>query len=893
MKLRSIRIEQFRKFRTPIAIHGLETGINLFSGANEAGKSTLVNAIRAAFLERHRSTCVDDLRPWGESAASPGITLEFEIGDTHYRLSKHFLNKKRCELRIDHPTQKRHYDGNEAEDLLAELLGFQFAGKGLSKTEHWGIPGLLWINQGATHEIREAVTHATGHLRGALNTALGELTSQEGDGVLARVETLRNELLTASTGKPRGALAEALAQENALNERIRQIDPEIAAYRQKVDTLARLRQEHATEESEKPWAGFRQQQQHATTRLEEIHHIEKQLQNEQQQAAQVEARLKLLLEQLAQFEQQQHALAQRRDALTHEAQAHVQMQARLEQWQNQHTLAMRARDEARTVLHAARLEDDRRTLTRQYDMLCQQAATLANNVLRTENQQAQWLHWQQQQASLEITQADLDTLREWQHQLQTLQIRQDNAATQIDFTLEAAQHLFMQPTGQAEEQLQGRGSRALLARTRIQIPGIGQIEITPGGNDLDALRHEQRALQEKQGLLLQRLGLNSLSEAENRYQAYLQARNECNNAQVILNALAPQGLQALRSEHVRNDARCEELRQHLARLPASDSPATHSLPTVATAESAAHMAEKTLETVNTGLQDARIQIGHSQTRLEGAQQEVSRAEQQLAAPERHARLAETQQALLAAQAEQAAHGQRMATMRQQIGAANPDFLRQDIERFGKSAAQLEKRFHERRDEIMRIEIELQSAGAQGQEEQRAEWLRDFAQAQRRSLELRRRAQALDLLLQRLREKRQALTRRLQAPLQRHLNRYLQLLFPQATLEIDENLSPGPLTRPGQGGESGAFDTLSFGAREQMSIISRLAYADLLREAGHPTLIMLDDALVHSDAARLTQMKRVLFDAATRHQILLFTCHPENWRDLGVTPIQLESLCSNG
>lgn len=891
MKLRSIRIEQFRKFRTPIAIHGLEAGINLFSGANETGKSTLVNAIRAAFLERHRSTCVDDLRPWGESSASPGVSLEFEIDGTHYRLSKHFLNKKRCELHVGSPTPKQHYDGNEAEDFLAGLLGFQFAGKGVSKAEHWGIPGLLWIHQGATHEIREAVTHATDHLRGALNRSLGELTSEEGDSVLAKVEALRNELLTASTGKPRGALAEILTQAKALSEAMRQIDTDIAAYRQKVDALARLRQEHAADEAEKPWAGFRQQQQQAQARLEEIRHIEAQLHNERQQAVQIEARLKLLLEQLAQFEQQQQALNRRRDELTQAEHGHAQARERLEQWQGQHAQAIQARDDARAALHAARLEDNRRTLARQYETLGQQAATLANTLQQAQTQQAQWLYWQQQQASLEMHQSDLDALREGQRQWQTLQIRQEHAATQVDFTLEPGHHLLMQHTGQTEEKLQDQGTRALLARTRIQIPGIGQIDITPGGHDLDLLRHEQHVLQEKQAALLQRLGLASLNEAESRYQAGMQARNESKNAQGILKALAPQGLEALRSECVRNDARCEEIRQHLARLPETAAPGTLS---VAAAETTANMTEKSLETVNAGLQEARIQIGHSQTRLESAQQEVQRATQQLAAPEYHARLAETRQELLTAKAEQAALTQRMARLQQQIGASNPEFLRQDIERLGRSAAQLETRFHARRDEIMRIEIELQSAGAQGQEEQRAALQRDLAQAQRRSAELHRRAQALDLLLQRLREKRQALTRRLQAPLQKHLNRYLQLLFPQASLEIDENLSPGLLTRPGiPGSESGAFDTLSFGAREQMSIISRLAYADLLREAGRPTLIMLDDALVHSDATRLMHMKRVLFDAATRHQILLFTCHPENWRDLGVTPIQVESLCANG
>lgn len=63
-------------------------------------------------------------------------------------------------------------------------------------------------------------------------------------------------------------------------------------------------------------------------------------------------------------------------------------------------------------------------------------------------------------------------------------------------------------------------------------------------------------------------------------------------------------------------------------------------------------------------------------------------------------------------------------------------------------------------------------------------------------------------------------------------------------------------------------------RTDVGVISRRAYADLLKEAGRPTLIMLDDALVHSDDERLAEMKRVLFDAATRHQILLFSCHPE-------------------
>jgi uncharacterized protein YhaN len=190
---------------------------------------------------------------------------------------------------------------------------------------------------------------------------------------------------------------------------------------------------------------------------------------------------------------------------------------------------------------------------------------------------------------------------------------------------------------------------------------------------------------------------------------------------------------------------------------------------------------------------------------------------------------------------------------------------------------------------VQVETALAAAGAQGLEEELERALSASHLAQRRAAELRRRAEALDHLLQKLEQRRQALTRRLQAPLQKHLDRYLQLLFPSGRLAVDDNLIPGSLTRLGpRGPEAGDFETLSFGAREQMGVISRLAYADLLKEAGRPTLIILDDALVHSDEQRLAQMKRVLFDAAQRHQVLLFSCHPGRWRDMGVPVRSLEA-----
>lgn len=42
MRLHRLKIKQLRQFRQPFELTALDPGLNLFSGPNEAGKSTLV-----------------------------------------------------------------------------------------------------------------------------------------------------------------------------------------------------------------------------------------------------------------------------------------------------------------------------------------------------------------------------------------------------------------------------------------------------------------------------------------------------------------------------------------------------------------------------------------------------------------------------------------------------------------------------------------------------------------------------------------------------------------------------------------------------------------------------------------------------------------------------------
>ena len=323
--------------------------------------------------------------------------------------------------------------------------------------------------------------------------------------------------------------------------------------------------------------------------------------------------------------------------------------------------------------------------------------------------------------------------------------------------------------------------------------------------------------------------------------------------------------------------------QGLAAASAVDASADADTPSLAEARARRDAAEATCKQVVMQAQQAQIASGSAKAKHEIAQTECAALAAEIGAPAYLQRNEDARRSSRTLQADQHAMREQIAQQRRAIdGADGREALTLEVQRFERSAAFAHDEFLRRDQRITHLRGQLEAVGAQGLDERRAQGAARLAQAQRREQEMSARAAALSLLLDLLIQQRQLATQRLQAPLQKHVTRYLQLLFPGAQLEIAENLQPTVLTRTNGASHAigSSLDALSFGAREQMGVLSRLAYADLLKEAGRPTLVILDDALVHSDTARLAQMKHAIFDAAQRHQILLFTCHPDLWRDAG-------------
>ena len=223
-----------------------ETGVVVIHGENEAGKSTIVEALDVVLTEKHsgRSKRIRALQPVGKDVA-PEITAELSVGDYRFSIAKRWLSKKSCELHIFSP-RPAQFTGSQADDELERIL-----------SEHLdrSLVDALFMRQDDTGEAISAVGIPS--LTRALERESGlaeEEVSGDDSALLARVDKEYQRYFTAAKGNPAGEYkgsAEALAhaeEEYAEATRVlRELDSVVERYEQ-------LQRDQSAAEAELPAA---------------------------------------------------------------------------------------------------------------------------------------------------------------------------------------------------------------------------------------------------------------------------------------------------------------------------------------------------------------------------------------------------------------------------------------------------------------------------------------------------------------------------------------------------------------------------------------------------------------------------------------------------------------
>lgn len=145
---------------------------------------------------------------------------------------------------------------------------------------------------------------------------------------------------------------------------------------------------------------------------------------------------------------------------------------------------------------------------------------------------------------------------------------------------------------------------------------------------------------------------------------------------------------------------------------------------------------------------------------------------------------------------------------------------------------------------------------------------------------------LELLLCVILDEERKARERYMKPVVRRIEPYLRQLFPGAGIQVDDDFRITGITR-GELSVTEDFGRLSDGTQEQIAILTRLAFADMLIDRGKPAMVVLDDGLVYSDPERMARMFDIITHAARKTQMLIMSCRSELFQDLGGTRLRVE------
>lgn len=217
------------------------------------------------------------------------------------------------------------------------------------------------------------------------------------------------------------------------------------------------------------------------------------------------------------------------------------------------------------------------------------------------------------------------------------------------------------------------------------------------------------------------------------------------------------------------------------------------------------------------------------------------------------------------------------TIESSLKALNPEQELELDETAKESLDRIQHRLKDADRELIEISTRLKINGQDGLHDKLNVVQTMFERAMYKDVSLGKRVTAAKLLYETMRQERDNARHAYVAPLKDRIEALGRLVFDDTLhVEVSDNLQIVSRTLQGT---TVNFDSLSSGAKEQLSLILRLACTMIVAKDGGAPL-MLDDTLGYTDPDRLLLMGAVLAKAAKECQIVIFTCIPDRYSNIG-------------
>ena len=889
MKLRKLSVNQLKRFTVPTQLGELGDGLNLVVGPNELGKSTLLDALRAVLFERYSSRARPIMALQNDrSGAAPVVELVFEVNGDEYTLTKRFVKSPLARLQCPDGTL---LEADAAENELRNLLSFAEAGNRGATSETLGMWGVLWVLQGQSFGRPDLPDSALASLSAGLESEVGTvLGGRRGRELPQVIEQRRGELVTAARRQPRGVYKDTLDNVSDLEQRLSE------QQQQQLEMSETLEQLAATA------ARLTRLEDGSQDRIdqEELTEAQDQLGEVMRHDLQLEAarsELQNLQGQLEQAERAQSERASRRAELKTDQEQLRQETERLEELQEHERESLAALDELRQAATNAEAAVEAATQAeaswrRILDRITRSAEL--NDLLRQQSDveaaQERLADAQRQAEQIKVTDESLQRIRQAADIAEQANARLSVAATRISFEIPSDRLAGIEADG--VPLTDPPTMVEAVEPVAITIPERGRILIEPAVADRDQLLRAEREAKAELQAALSEVGAKTLADAQILRDQRRDLEITAGAARQELERLAPPGSAPTLQPRI------EELRQALETLPAEED--TVQMPQRDHAEAALDSAQTELQKARDeeriareavderarAVSDLRVEVRTLQNTVGSQTELVERRDERLqsdaeAVPDQQLAAASDTAAQAVTEQQQAVSSleeERPASARTQLE-ARISRLQTAIEQRASSRVDL-------RIESVRLRERIEVHNSAGIDEAIEHTQHELELATRRRDRVERELEVLDLLAETLRAAESEARERYLAPVVDRVHPYLQMLFPNAEIGINEDLYITGMSR--HAGYEESFDHLSMGTQEQIAVLVRLAFAEMLIDQGAPAAVILDDALVFSDDQRMRLMFDILSHAAQRVQILVFTCREQLFEGLGAHQLQLAS-----
>ncbi len=874
----------------------------LIGGANETGKSTLIEAVhRGLFL---KSTITGEAQKSMASTLFPGhpeVEVCFIADGTKYRLIKRFSGASGTTQLVQAGGET--WRGEEAESRLTDLLGVEDMGGGRGilgrVSEQWSH---LWVWQGMSgDEPSDHIASQQAHLLQQLQQTGGAVAVQsELDGRVASRFALDKDQIFVRAGNARSgsdldkAQSEARQAEtnrNEVSERLDRLHQAVRAFEEASTIIQRTTAD--LEVLQRQQQGVNEK----ITQAEELRRSEEAQALTVNNAVEKQNTVESIENNIDELRESIGAL---RKSLKPKQEKEGSFESALTDRRKRKNDVEREYEEALKNTREVRL---RRELAAAYVNRYEKEARnkeLGTRLKRVEALEKDIAGFHEQLAQLSsIGQNDLESLQELENQLGRASAALNAMAAEVEVVMSD------QPVQVGDSKLSTGESQTVTEPTEVKVSDLLCLRIHPGGGDsLINAREKMRKLREKLRRSLDEYGLESITKASDVVARRDDLQTKVANAEAGLEGLDIEDL-AKTCSSVKDDLTAADADVKRRRDQVTDAPQPLTLADARVWHVREENALHTVESNETSLKSTRDTLQQEQGNIEEAlstlrstiveeKHELTGFEAQLKLllhnhgdDETRARaLEETRKAKNDAESS-------LSETRAALEALQPDLLESDRERLQRAWNETERRKRDAETSRAVSQADLCSDGtvdpnaALARAEARLESATEHLEA------VSRKANAIALVDSLFQQEQCALADRFSQPLAQKISGYLQCLFgpdTQAVVTFEDNKFKSiRLVRSAQDGTT-TFESLSGGTREQVAAAVRLAVAELLAADHNNSLpIVFDDAFAYSDPERVNTLQRMLDLGASRGlQIIILTSNPSDYAALGARQIILKS-----